>query len=308
MREAVQLFLVLSLMATIAGTQSGRAGSGQPQGARDVQLERSGLNAGSASFRQADITLRNNPTADARALIEEGWRAVKVAGPRDPGFLDGVPTAARLFHALNLDRRVESLYDEAVLACESPKLHSQALRLRYLLAQDYIWRREYVKAENILRAALAVEENSEATSSVYVAFLQNLAFVREQEGELEDAERFFRQTLAYGPPDITGVVGPTLYVYPGTPPLASIGNPVDVMAGFYERHWRLSEAEELIRDQLARASGDREKRLAALRRLASFLAFHGSKLEAVRVQEEIVSLVRSQPSRPSDFRAQAVAE
>lgn len=307
MRETVQLFLVLSLMATIAGTQSARVGSGQSQAAGDVQLEMSGQNAGSASFRQANIALRNNPTADARGLIEEGWRAVKVAGPRDPGFLDGVSTAARLFHALNLDRRVESLYDEAVLACDNPKLHSQALRLRYLLAQDYIWRREYVKAENTLRAGLAVEERSEATSSLYVALLQNLAFVREQEGELEDAERLFRETLAYGPPDVAGVVGPTLIVYPGTPPLASTGDPVDVLAGFYERHWRLSEAEQLIRDQLARAGGDREKRLAALRRLAGFLAFHGSKLEAIRIQEEIVSLVKSQPSQPSDFRAQVVA-
>ena len=79
-------------------------------------------NAGSKYFNEADRILTNNWNANVTVLAEEGWAAVRTVGPADPGFLDGVYTAARLFRVLGRDLKVESVYAQAMTACEGPPL------------------------------------------------------------------------------------------------------------------------------------------------------------------------------------------
>src|SRR5262249_48007653 len=129
-------------------------------------------------------------------------------------------------------------------------------------------------------------------SGLYVAFLQSLAFVREQEGDLKDAERLYRATLMYGNPDLSGMVTDNFYVSPGTR-MPVIGAPLDIWAAFLVNHGRFAEAEQLLRDQLALAEHNPNRRLSALRQLSWFLAYHGSKTEAVAVQEQILELVKA---------------
>ena len=77
------------------------------------------LNAGSKYFDEVERILTNNWNANVIALAERGWAAVHTAGPADPSFLEGVYKAARIFHVLGRDLMVESLYAEAMTACEA---------------------------------------------------------------------------------------------------------------------------------------------------------------------------------------------
>jgi hypothetical protein len=257
-------------------------------------------NAGSEYFVEADKVLSSNANSSAIGLVEKGWTAVRSAGPLDPGFLDGVYTAARLFHVHGWDLRAESVYAESILACDGAALRPTRLRLIYMYAQDLIRQREYVKADSVLRSALRGEESSGEKSGLYVAFLQSLAFVREQEGDLEDAERLYRSTLMYGNPDLSGVVTENFFTSPG-PRLPMIRGPLDILAAFLVNHGRLAEAEQLLRDQLALAGHDPNRRLSALRQLSWFLEYHGSKTEAVAVQEQILELVKSGHTQSPDL-------
>jgi hypothetical protein len=263
-------------------------------------------NAGSEYFVEADKILSSNANASAIGLVEKGWTAVRSAGPPGPGFLDGVYTAARLFHVHGWDLRAESVYTDSINACDGAALRPARLRLTYMFAQDVIRQKEYVKAESVLRSALQAEESSGEKSSLYVAFLQSLAFVREQQGDLEDAERLYRSTLRYGSPDLSGVVRDHFYTSPG-PRLPMIGGPLDTLAAFLVNHGRMAEAEQLLRDQLALAWHDPNRRLSALRQLSSFLAYHGSKTEAVALQEQILALVKADRQSP-DLDYAVVAE
>jgi hypothetical protein len=281
--------LVMILVPALAHTQAGSR------------------NAGSGYFAEADKILTSTANSSAIGLVEKGWTAVRTAGPLGPGFLDGVYTAARLFHVHGWDGRAESVYAESILACDAVALQPTRLRLRYMFAQDLIRQKEYVKADGVLRLALQAEESSGEKSGLYVAFLQSLAFVREQEGDLEDAERLYRATLIYGNPDLSGVVTDNFYVSPG-PRMPGIGAPLDVWAVFLVNHGRLAEAEQLLRDQLAQAEHDPNRRLSALRQLSWFLAYHGSKAEAVAVQEQILELVKAANNQTSSLDYAVVAE
>jgi tetratricopeptide (TPR) repeat protein len=266
------------------------------------QLQVQSPNAGSAGsqyFDQADQALSAKHVGDMLPLVEKGWAAVKAAGPRDSGFLLGVYSAARLFRVLAHDLEAESVYNEAILSCGPTELARKRSSLTYMLAQDLVWTGEYVKAESVLRAGMAEAESSAVKKNpLYVAFLQTLAFVREQEGDLADAESILRSALAYDAPDLSGVVLRNFWISPG-PPLPGIGYPREMLAVFYWNHARLPEAEQIFRDQVARTEGEANQHLSALRQLATFLSTFGSKLEAVALQKQIVAHVKAQV--PSSF-------
>jgi hypothetical protein len=272
-----------------------------------AHTQASSRNAGSEYFVEADKILSSNANASAIGLAEKGWTAVRSAGPLGPGFLDGVYTAARLFHVLGWDLRAGSVYTESILACDGAALQPTRLRLTYMFAQDLIRQKEYVQADSVLRSALRTEESSGEKSGLYVAFLQSLAFVREQEGDLEDAERLYRSTLIYGNPDLSSVVTDHFFISPG-PRLPDIGGPSDILAAFLVNHGRLTEAEQMLRDQLALAGQDPGRRLSALRQLSWFLEYHGSKTEAVAVQEQILEQVKASYRQSSDSDYAVVAE
>jgi tetratricopeptide (TPR) repeat protein len=257
-------------------------------------------NAGSKYFDEADRILTNNSNANITALAEQGWAAVRTAGPVDPSFLEGVYTAARIFGVLGRELRVESVYAEAMTACEGPALEVMRARLRLMLAHELIGQRENVKAEGILRSALSKEERLSHKGVLYVAFVQSLAFVREQEGDLDEAESLYKTTLGYAAPDLTGVVINRIISFPG-PPVPPIGEPRATLAGFYLTHERTAEAEHLYREAVNQAALDSTERLDALRQLSGFLAFNGSKEEALATERQVVSLVEAQRDRNPDF-------
>ena len=257
-----------------------------------AQTQAGSRNAGSEYFLEADKILSSNANSSAIGLVEKGWTAVRSAGPLGPGFLDGVYSAARLYHVHGWDLRAESVYANSILACDGAALRPTRLRLTYMFAQDLIRQKEYVKADSVLRSALRGEESSGEKSGLYVAFLQSLAFVREQEGDLEDAERLYGSTLKRGDPDLSGVVMENVFISPG-PRLPMIETPSSVLAAFLVNHGRLAEAEQLLRDQLSLAGHDSNRRLTALRQLSWFLEYHGSKTEAVALQEQILELLKA---------------
>jgi len=281
MRAACLIFVaLLSAVGTYAGTTH--------------------RNAGSKYFDEADRILTNNSNANITALAEKGWAAVRTAGPADPSFLEGVYTAARIFGVLGRELRVESVYAEAMTTCEGPALEVMRARLRLMLARELIGQRQNVKAEGILRSALSKEERLSHKGVLYIAFVQSLAFVRDQEGDLEEAESLYRTTLGYAAPDLTGVVINRIISYPG-PPVPPIGEPRTTLAGFYLTHERTAEAEHLYREAVNQAALDSTKRLDALRQLSGFLAFNGSKEEALATERQVVSLVEAQRDRNPDF-------
>lgn len=250
---------------------------------------------GAAYFTQAEQELAKNPRANVLPQVQQGWAVVRAVGPADPGFVRGVSTAARLFRTLGRDLDAESVYNQAILSCDTPQLAVKRSSLRYMLVQDLLANREFVKAESILRAAIADEESSPERSPIYVAFLQNLAFVREQEGELDDAERILRSTIGLGAPNLKEVgfrgwgCGGSNCWMPVT------GDPTDVLATFYQQHARLDEAERLLRDEVASTAGDRALHPNAMRRLADFLSSYQSSEEAVEIQKQILSQAEAKP-------------
>jgi tetratricopeptide (TPR) repeat protein len=247
---------------------------------------------GAAYFAQADQELAKNTRADVLPQIQQGWAAVRAVGPTDPGFARGVASAVRLFRAFGRDLDAESVYQQAILSCDTPESAGKRKTLRYMFVQDLIANREYVKAETILRAAVADEESSPARSPLYVAFLQNLSFVREQEGELDDAERILRSTIGLAAPELKDVVMTNVW-FSHWAPLPMTGDPNEILASFYERHARPAEAESLLRNQLTRTEGNRNLHLIAMHRLAMFLSVYRSGTEAVDLQKQILSRVQA---------------
>jgi hypothetical protein len=252
---------------------------------------------GAAYFMQAEQELTKNPQANVLPQIQQGWAAVQAAGPAAPGYVRGVASAARLFRTLGRDLDAESIYQQAFLSCDKPESANKGKNLRYMQLQDLLSDREYVKAEAILRDAIADEESSPDKSPLYVAFLQNLAFVREQEGELDDAERILRSTIGLAAPELKDVVLPYIFFSHWTP-MPLTGDPSEILPGFYEMHARFAEAEGLLRDQLTRSEGNQNLYLSAMRRLATFLSMHGSSAEAVELQKQIVAKEKADDSPP----------
>jgi tetratricopeptide (TPR) repeat protein len=249
--------------------------------------------AGSKYFDEADRALRDGQTADSNASVEKGWAAVLAAGPIAPGFLEGVDDASRIFSALGLGLRAEGVYSQAETLTADPEQKLLWLRLQYMHADYFIRHSEYVKAESTLRSSFSAENRTAQKSSLYVAFLQSLAFVREQQGDLDGAEAFYRMTMGYPPPDLPDVVGQHLFF--GKQPLPFIGEPRLSMAAFYANHGRTKEAEALYLEQLAQPSLNSEERLGILQQLTGFLSAHVSKTEALAVQEQIVEFRKTQP-------------
>jgi len=248
--------------------------------------------AGSKYFDDADRSLMGGASADAAGPAEKGWIAVKAAGPADPGFLEGVAAASRIFAVLGRDLRAEAIYTEAQALCDTPARQTVKLRLQYMLAGHLIRGSQYVKAETILRSSLATEYSTAHKSSLYVAFLESLAFVREQEGDLDEAEALYRVAIGYPRPDLSGVVVQTMIF--GKLNLPLIGEPRTSLAAFYTNHGRLQDAEALYREQLAQGGQTDEERLGAMRQLADFLSVHVSKTEALAIEEQIVGLREAQ--------------
>ncbi|HXB70822.1 MAG TPA: tetratricopeptide repeat protein [Candidatus Acidoferrales bacterium] len=249
--------------------------------------------AGSKYFDDADRGLINGLAADAAVSAEKGWAAVRAAGPADPGFLEGVHTASRIYAVLGRDLRAEAVYAEAAALCDTPRLQVVGLRIQYMLADYLIRNSEYVKAESVLRSSLAIENRSAHKSPLYTAFLQSLAFVREQEGDLSEAEDLYRTTLNSPPPDLSEVVIQRFYSSPG-PRLAFVGEPRSSMAAFYSNHGRITDAEALYNDRLAQTSLNQEERLGVMQQLAGFLSLHGSATEALAIEERIVRFREAQ--------------
>jgi tetratricopeptide (TPR) repeat protein len=65
-------------------------------------------------------------------------------------------------------------------------------------------------------------------------------------------------------------------------------------------HARAAEAEQLYREAVREANGNSTKRLDALRQLSGFLAFYGSKEEAVATERQVMSLLEAQQAANHD--------
>lgn len=255
--------------------------------------------AGSKYFDQALGSLKSGAAADAAVSAEKGWAALLAAGPTASGFLDGVYEASAIFLTLGRPLRAEAVYNEAEALCATPALQLIRLRLQYRHADRLIRNSEYVKAESILRNSLSIENRTPQKSSLYVALLQTLAFVREQQGYLDGAEAFYRMTIGYPPPDLSGVA---IHFSSGKQPLPFIGEPILALAAFYGSHGRIKEAEALYRDRLAQPSLTGEERLGAMQQLVGFLRAHGSKTDALAAEEQIVELRKEQPLTTPELR------
>ena len=253
----------------------------------------SGGNAGSMYFDQALRSLRSGQATDAAASAEKGWAALLAAGPTSSDFIRGVYDASGLFGSLGSPIRAEAL-------CAAQGLQLLKLRLQYMHADHLIRNSEYVKAEGILRDSLAIENRMPEKSSLYVAFLQNLAFVREQQGDLAGAEALYRMTIGYPSPDLSGVITP-MFAF-GKQRLPLVGEPRSAMAIFYSNHGRIKEAEALCRELLAEPSLNGEERIAAMRQLVDFLRTYGSKTEALTIEEQIIELRKKQPLTTPELR------
>jgi hypothetical protein len=155
-----------------------------------MEAETPANNAGSKYFDQALRNISRGATADAAAAVDKGWAAVLAAGPNAAGFLDGVYQASAIIGSLGQPLRAEAVYSDAEMLCVVPNLQPVRLRLQYMHADHLIGTSEYVKAESILRNSLAIENRAPQKSSLYVATLQSLAFLREQENDLGGAEMF----------------------------------------------------------------------------------------------------------------------
>lgn len=251
-------------------------------------------------FDQARRSLKSGAATDAAASAEKGWAAVLAAGPTGSGFIRDVYDASGIFATLGRALRAEALYTEAEALCAAPGLQLVKLRLQYMHADYLIRRSEYVKAEGILRASLAIENRTAQKSSLYVALLQNLAFVREQQGDLDGAEALYRMTIGYPSPDLSGVV--IQMFRSGKQQLPFVGEPHLSMAAFYGNHGRVKEAESLYRELLAQPSLKGEERIGAMQQLVGFLRAHGSKTESVAIEEQIVELRKEQPLTTPELR------
>jgi hypothetical protein len=140
-------------------------------------------------------------------------------GPTHPGFLEGVSSATRIFAVLGKELRVESIYAEAEALVADPDSRVIRLRLQSMRADDFIRNSQNVRPEKILREAVVAETGKAQKSGLYVAFLQSLAFVREQQGDLEDAEAIYRVTLQYPAPDLSSVIFPHILCREGAAPV-----------------------------------------------------------------------------------------
>jgi hypothetical protein len=249
--------------------------------------------AGANFFDDADRGLIGCTADGDNVLAEKGWAAVRAAGPTHPGFLEGVYTATRIFAVFGKERRVDSIYAEAQALVAAREFQLLSLRLQYMRADGLVRNQEYVRAESVLREAVATENRRERKSPLYVAFLQSLAFVREQQGDLEEAEALYRAGLKYPAPDLSGVILPAFAF--AKLPLPLVGEPHLSMAAFYSNHGRFQEAEALYRKQLANPGLDLERRLSAMRQLVGFLSAHGSRAEALAMEEQILALRQSPP-------------
>jgi len=149
--------------------------------------------AGSKYFDEADRALRDGETA-IRCFRRKGWTAVLAAASRS-GFLEGIDNASRISTFSGWGFEPKRVHQGETLTAAGPQL--LLLRLQYIHAGFLIRHSEFVQAERTLRSSLSAENRTSQKSSLYVAFLQSLAFVREQQGDLDGAEAFYRMTIGY---------------------------------------------------------------------------------------------------------------
>jgi len=264
-------------------------------------------NAGSKYFDQALRGLRDGTADDAATAADKGWAALLAAGAVSPGFLDGVYEASGIFATLGRGLRAEAVYTEAEALCATPHLRILSRRLEYIHIDYLIRFSEYVKAERILRASIAAEDRTAQKSSLYVAFVQSLAFIREQQNDLDGAEELYRSVIGYTAPDLSAVA------VTQTPRFAKqrfpfIGDPRLGLAIYYASHGRAGEAEGLYRERLAQASPNVEERTQNIRQLVGFLMAHGSKTEALALQEQIIGFRKAQPLTTPELRDRLAQE
>jgi len=264
-------------------------------------------NAGSAYFDQALRSLKEGMRDDAATAADKGWAALIAAGPVGPGFLDGVYQASGIFATLGRALRAEAVYTEAEALCASPDLQILRRRLEYIHTDYLIRYSEYVKAEAILRASLVAENRAAKKSSLYVAFVQSLAFIREQQHDQDGAEQLNRSIIGYPAPDLSPVA---VIQTPrsGKQRFPFIGDPRLGLALFYSSHDHLKEAEDLYRARLADPSLTGEKHIEAMRELLGFFMMHGSKTDAVALQEQIIALRKAQPLTTPELRDRLAQE
>jgi beta-lactamase regulating signal transducer with metallopeptidase domain len=277
----------------------------QPVPAADSPLadDTSNGSAGAKYFEQSRLSLKSGAATDAVASAEKGWAAVLGAGPAGRGFIRGVSDAYGVFSSLGNLLRADAVYSEADALCAAPGLQLVRLRLQYMHADRLIWNSEYVKAEDILRASLAIENRTPQKSSLYVAFLQNLAFVLEQQGDSDGAEALYRMTIGYPSPDLAGVTfGFGVMFGFGKRRVPFVGEPRLSMAAFYSINGRFKEAEALYRERLAQSSLRGEERLDVMGRLVELQRAHGSITEALAIEEQIIELRKEQPLTTPELR------
>jgi len=264
-------------------------------------------NAGSKYFDQAHRSLKDGTPDDAAAAADKGWTALLAAGPASAGFLDGVYEASGIFATLGRALRAEAVYTEAEALCAAPNLQLLRRQLEYIHVDYLIRYSEYVKAEGILRTSIAAESRAAQKSSLYVAFLQSLAFIREQQGDPDGAEVLYRSTIAYPAPDLSAVA---VIQTPrsGKQSFPFIGEPRLGLALYYSDHNRIKEAEGLYRARLVDPSLIGEAHIEAMKELLGFLMAHGSKTDALALQEQIIALRKAQPLTTPELRDRLAQE
>lgn len=87
-----------------------------------------------------------------------------------------------------------------------------------------------------------------------------------------------------------------------------IGDPHVGLAMLYASHNRSKEAEALYRARLTEPSLTGEERIAAMRELLGFLMTHGSKTDALALQEQIITFRKAQPLTTPELRDRLAQE
>jgi tetratricopeptide (TPR) repeat protein len=264
-------------------------------------------NAGSKYFDQALRSLKDGTASDAATAADKGWASLLAAGPASAGFLDGVYEASGIFATLGSALRAEGVFAEAEALCAAPNLQLLRRRLEYIHGDYLIRFSEYVKAEGILRTSIEAENRAAQKSSLYVAFVQSLAFIREEQSDLDGAEALYRSVIGYPMPDLSAVAV-TQTFRSGKQRFPFIGDPRLGLALYYSNHKRIKEAEALYRTRLADPSLIGEEHIEAMRELLGFLMTRGSKTDALALQEQIIALRKAQPLTTPELRDRLAQE
>jgi tetratricopeptide (TPR) repeat protein len=215
----------------------------------------------------------------ALSLAERAWQMIRDAGPRHPGYRDGVVEAAMAFTRIGRYLRVETIYDQAVAAAHD--LPDLERGLRILQAEQLELHGKRLKAEAAWEGLVSADEARSHPTKAYSAELISLAWVKRSLGKRDEAERLYRKAL--GQPVIARQDWPASLTQgctgPGDP--KRLLDPVEALASFLEESGRIDEADQVLRSERAEEH---------LRYRVRLLAGAEKWEQAIAAQREFMSL------------------